>query len=61
MRRSLGCLAGRQKFLSSAEKKSERKQWEAKFKQVMIEQRFMPGGRTLAIRGLLITSWRIVL
>ncbi len=39
------------KFLSSAEKKSERKQWEAKFKQVMIEQRFMPGGRTLANSG----------
>lgn len=36
------------KFLASAEKKTEQKKWAKEFGKVMIEQRFMPGGRTLA-------------
>lgn len=39
------------KFLASAEKPGNRKIWSAKFAQVMKEQRFMPGGRTLANSG----------
>lgn len=39
------------KFLASAEKKTERKKWESIFTRVMVEQRFIPGGRTLANSG----------
>ncbi len=39
------------KFLASAERKREQKKWEAAFKSVMSEQRFIPGGRTLANSG----------
>jgi ribonucleoside-diphosphate reductase alpha chain len=39
------------KFLASAEKPASRKAWAAKFADVMKEQRFMPGGRTLANAG----------
>ncbi len=39
------------KFLASAEKAKERKKWEAEFATVMREQRFIPGGRTLANSG----------
>jgi ribonucleoside-diphosphate reductase alpha chain len=38
------------KFLASAEKK-DKKVWQEKFKMVMRELRFMPGGRTLANSG----------
>lgn len=38
------------KFLSQAEKK-DKKKWEEAFATVMQEQRFMPGGRTLANAG----------
>ena len=39
------------KFLASAEKPASRKAWVTKFADVMKEQRFMPGGRTLANAG----------
>ncbi len=39
------------KFLASTEKVKERKIWQDKFFNVMKEQRFMPGGRTLANSG----------
>lgn len=39
------------KFLASAEKPKLRKVWAEKFALVMTEQRFMPGGRTLANSG----------
>ncbi len=39
------------KFLAKSEKVNERKNWEAKFAKVMREQRFIPGGRTLANAG----------
>ncbi len=39
------------KFLASAEKSTSRKLWTEKFATVMKEQRFMPGGRTLANSG----------
>lgn len=39
------------KFLASAEKPGKRKEWQEKFSLVMKEQRFMPGGRTLANSG----------
>jgi len=39
------------KFLVSAEKPAKRKVWQEKFATVMKEQRFMPGGRTLANSG----------
>ena len=39
------------KFLASSEKVAVRKEWQAKFTIVMREQRFMPGGRTLANAG----------
>ncbi|MFZ2199717.1 MAG: adenosylcobalamin-dependent ribonucleoside-diphosphate reductase, partial [Microgenomates group bacterium] len=39
------------KFLASAEKPAVRKAWQEKFAIVMKEQRFMPGGRTLANSG----------
>jgi ribonucleoside-diphosphate reductase alpha chain len=39
------------KFLASAEKSSNRKVWQEKFATIMKEQRFMPGGRTLANSG----------
>ncbi len=39
------------KFLSSAEQSKNRKVWAEKFATVMKEQRFMPGGRTLANSG----------
>jgi len=39
------------KFLASAEKLPVRKVWQAKFSEIMKEQRFMPGGRTLANSG----------
>lgn len=39
------------KFLASAEKPAMRKVWADKFATVMKEQRFMPGGRTLANSG----------
>jgi ribonucleoside-diphosphate reductase alpha chain len=49
---TVGGMFGRTaKFLASAEKKTVQKSWETKFKQVMTEQRFMPGGRTLANSG----------
>lgn len=38
------------KFLASAEKK-DRKKWESMFARLMKEQRFIPGGRTLANSG----------
>ena len=38
-------------FLASAEKPAKRKEWQAQFSKVMKEQRFMPGGRTLANSG----------
>jgi len=38
-------------FLASTEKLKDRKVWQTKFSQVMREQRFMPGGRTLANSG----------
>lgn len=51
-RETVGGMFGRTaKFLASAEPKTKRKIWEDKFKQVMVEQRFMPGGRTLANSG----------
>lgn len=39
------------KFLASSEKPAVRKAWAEKFATVMKEQRFMPGGRTLANSG----------
>lgn len=39
------------KFLASAEKPATRKMWQEKFANLMKEQRFMPGGRTLANSG----------
>lgn len=39
------------KFLASAEKVKDRKVWQEQFSKVMKEQRFMPGGRTLANSG----------
>jgi len=39
------------KFLASAEPVKIRKEWSAKFANLMKEQRFMPGGRTLANSG----------
>ncbi|MFZ2199506.1 MAG: adenosylcobalamin-dependent ribonucleoside-diphosphate reductase [Microgenomates group bacterium] len=39
------------KFLASAEPAKTRKVWQEKFTKVMKEQRFMPGGRTLANSG----------
>jgi len=39
------------KFLASAEKSGSRKIWQEKFANLMKEQRFMPGGRTLANSG----------
>ena len=45
-----GMFARTAKFLAKAEPKS-RKVWEEKFTQVMCEQRFVPGGRTLANAG----------
>jgi len=39
------------KFLAATEKAKERKVWQEKFAMVMKEQRFMPGGRTLANAG----------
>lgn len=39
------------KFLASAEKNTKRKEWQEKFATVMKEQRFIPGGRTLANSG----------
>jgi ribonucleoside-diphosphate reductase alpha chain len=39
------------KFLASSEKPAKRKEWQEKFATVMKEQRFMPGGRTLANSG----------
>lgn len=47
----LGMFGRTAKFLASAEKKVEQKEWIQKFTQVMAEQRFMPGGRTLANSG----------
>lgn len=38
-------------FLASAEKKSDRSKWQEIFMKVMAEQRFIPGGRTLANSG----------
>lgn len=45
------CFMRTAKFLSSAEKPAKRKVWQEKFVTVMKEQRFMPGGRTLANAG----------
>lgn len=39
------------KFLASAEKPKDRKIWQEQFSTIMKEQRFMPGGRTLANSG----------
>lgn len=39
------------KFLAKAEKKQDQKKWEEIFLQIMREQRFIPGGRTLANAG----------
>ena len=47
----LGMFGRTAKFLASAEKKAEQKKWQEKFTKVMAEQRFMPGGRTLANSG----------
>ena len=46
-----GCFTRTAKFLASCEKPKDRKNWENKFGDVMKEQRFMPGGRTLANSG----------
>lgn len=39
------------KLLASAEPAKSRKSWQAKFASIMQQQRFMPGGRTLANAG----------
>ena len=39
------------KFLAGAEKVKDRKSWQSEFSKIMREQRFIPGGRTLANSG----------
>lgn len=52
VKETVGEMFGRAaKFLASAEKKTEQKKWEQAFTKIMSEQRFMPGGRTLANSG----------
>ncbi|MEI6690798.1 MAG: adenosylcobalamin-dependent ribonucleoside-diphosphate reductase [bacterium] len=46
-----GMFSRAAKFLSGTEPKATRKEWETKFTNVMVEQRFIPGGRTLANSG----------
>ncbi|MFH2085882.1 MAG: adenosylcobalamin-dependent ribonucleoside-diphosphate reductase [bacterium] len=46
-----GCFTRTAKLLSSSEKAKDRKVWQEQFVKVMKEQRFMPGGRTLANAG----------
>jgi len=46
-----GMFSRTAKFLAKSEKPKERKKWEENFTTVMREQRFMPGGRTLANSG----------
>jgi len=51
-RESVGGMFDRvAKFLASCEKPKDRKIWQEKFSKIMKEQRFMPGGRTLANSG----------
>ncbi len=39
------------KLMAKVEKKTERKKWEKEFLRVMMERKFLPGGRTLANAG----------
>ena len=46
-----GMLERVAKFLAKTEVKTKRAEWQEKFTRLMVERRFMPGGRTLANSG----------